>query len=164
MIRIALLLSLVACATTARPPPQQLPANGRLFDGETSSFVAAERYRGHVVVLDFWAGWCAECKRTVPQITRLASAFSADGLVVIGVNAGEHAGEVAASAKALGIDYPIVLDPDLVFSDQLGAASLPALLVIDRTGAVVHRAKHVDAETLAVIRKLLHPAVQAGRR
>jgi thiol-disulfide isomerase/thioredoxin len=158
-MRTSILLAtlLGACATAHPPAAQQLPTTARLFDRDaSSSFVAADRYRGKVVVLDFWAGWCGECKRTVPQITRLASAFSADGLVVVGVNAGEQSQAVATYAKELGIDYPIALDPELAFSDQLGAANLPVLLVVDRTGAVVHRSRHVDPETLAVIRKLLH--------
>jgi len=162
---LLLLVAVLAGCVSARPPAaaHQLPAQGRLFDlssdpgagRDSSSFVAAERYRGKVVVLDFWAGWCGECKRTVPQITRLASAFSADGLVVVGVNAGERSDDVATYAKELGIGYPIALDPELAFSDQLGAANLPVLLVVDRTGSVVHRSRHVDAETLSVIRRLL---------
>jgi cytochrome c biogenesis protein CcmG, thiol:disulfide interchange protein DsbE len=154
-VRLLLVLVVAACASARPPALQQLPADGKLFDGDTA-FIAAERYRGRVVVLDFWAGWCQECKRTVPQVVRLADAFAKEGLVVVGVNAGERGADVTAYARDLGIDYPIALDPELVFSDRLGAANLPVLLVIDRNGAVVHRSRHVDSETLAVIRRLLH--------
>jgi len=135
---------LVACAT-ARPVAvqQQLPDE------------LAARYRGRVVVLDFWASWCKECKDTVPVISRLALTFARDGLVVVGVNAGDAAAEVPGFARELGIDYPVTPDPELVLSDRLGAARLPAVLVIDRQGAIVHRARRVDAETLVVIRRLL---------
>jgi thiol-disulfide isomerase/thioredoxin len=115
----------------------------------------AERYRGQVVVLDFWAGWCADCREQVPKLARLAAAFARDGLTVIGVNAGEKPDDAAAAARDFGITYPIQLDPDLVLSDRLGAASLPALVVVDRSGVIVHRARRLDAETLAVIRNLL---------
>jgi thiol-disulfide isomerase/thioredoxin len=163
MRSVVLLVLLAACAPAVRPQLQQLPADGRLVDRETSStFVAADRYRGRVVVLDFWAGWCAECKRTVPQIQRLAAAFANDGLVVVGVNAGERTADVAAYARDLGIDYPIALDPELELSDRLGAGNLPMLLVVGRDGTIVHRAKTVDPETLAVIRKLLRE--QTGTR
>jgi thiol-disulfide isomerase/thioredoxin len=112
-MRAWLLAVVVACTPAVRPQLQQLPADGRLYDQNAAPFVAADRYRGKVVVLDFWAGWCLECKRTVPQIRRLADAFAADGLVVVGVNAGERTADVAAYAKDLGIDYPIALDPEL---------------------------------------------------
>lgn len=154
MRALALVVAVAASCAPARPPLQQLPPDARLFEG-TSPFVAAERYKGRVVVLDFWAGWCAECKRTVPQVQRLASAFAKDGLVVVGVNAGEQLETAQASARDFGIDYPIALDPELELSDRLVEGKLPMLLVVDRDGTIVHRAKTVDARALQVIRELL---------
>ena len=140
-----------ACAVP-RPPPVQhrLPED------------LAARYRGRVVVLDFWANWCKECKDSVPAVSRLALTFARDGLVVVGVNAGDQAEEVPGFARELGIDYPIALDPDLALADRLGAASLPALLVVDRDGTIVHRARRVDAATIAIVRKLLNRPALAG--
>jgi thiol-disulfide isomerase/thioredoxin len=147
-MRALVLVALIACGgAPPRRPPAQLPESAELAP-----------YRGKVLVLDFWAGWCGECKRTVPQVQRLANAFAAEGLVVVGVNAGESSAVANAHAKDLGISYPIALDPELELSDRLGAGSLPVLLVVDRDGTIVHRAKHVDAETLGVIRRLLRQA------
>ena len=159
MSRAALALALglvVGCGggRAAVIAADRLPADARLVDGG-APFIAAERYHGKVVVLDFWAGWCLECRRTIPQVRRLAAAFSPDELIVVGVNAGERAEDAAKAAQELGIDYPIALDPELAFSDRLGAGNLPVLLVIDRDGAVAHRTRHVDPETLAVIRRLV---------
>ena len=150
---LLLLLTLAACPP-AKPVLQQLPPNAKLVDGD-QPFVALERYKGKVVVLDFWAGWCAECKRTVPQVQRLAAAFASQGLLVVGVNAGEQLGVAMRVAKELGIEYPIALDPELELSDQLGGGKLPLLVVLDRKGTIVHRAKQVDEETLRIVRKLL---------
>ena len=155
MKRFALLLAFAACSAPAKPVLQQLPADARLYDG-TETFVAMERYKGRVVVLDFWAGWCAECKRTVPQVQRLAAAFASEGLLVVGVNAGEQQSVAARYAKELDIEYPIALDPELELSDKLGGGRLPLLIVLDRDGMIVHRAKYVDEETLRIVRKLLH--------
>jgi thiol-disulfide isomerase/thioredoxin len=157
LARLVAALGLAGCVSAAQPAAvAQLPADGRLVDATTHApFVAAERFRGHVVVLDFWASWCQQCRETVPQVRRLAEAFAPRGLVVIGVNAGDPAPEAADAARAFGIAYPIALDPELAFSDRLGASGLPTLVVLDRDGRIAHRAKHVDEETLAVIRKLL---------
>jgi len=147
----------VACGSPQHSPAQQLPHDAKLVDQTSAqTFVAIERYRGRVVVLDFWAGWCAECKRTIPQVQRLAAAFASEGLLVVGVNAGEKSSDAAQYARELGIDYPIALDPDLALSDRLGAGNLPLLVVVDRDGTIVHRAKTVDTETLDIVRKLLH--------
>ena len=149
---------LAACGAPVRPAPARLDATAQLVDpGSQAAFVAADRYRGRVVVLDFWASWCAQCRETVPQVVRLANAFAAQGLVVIGVNAGDRAPDALAAAQSFGITYPIALDLDLTFGDRLGASGLPTLVVLDRDGSVVHRAKHVDEETLGMLRALLKP-------
>lgn len=150
-----LLAFLVACSAPVKPMVATLP-DVTLVDGD-STFKASERYKGSVVVLDFWAGWCAECKRSVPQVARLAKKFQREGLVVVGVNAGDERAVAARYAAELGIDYPIALDPELELSDKLGGGKLPLLVVIDRDGTIVHRAKQVDEETLRVVRKLLSP-------
>lgn len=142
-MRLVLVLAF-ACAV-----PRPAPVQHRLPDD------LAARYRGQVVVLDFWASWCKECKDSVPAVSRLALTFARDGLVVVGVNAGDEVAEVPGFARELGIDYPVTLDPDLALSDRLGAARLPALLVIDRHGTIVHRARRVDPATIAVVRRLL---------
>jgi thiol-disulfide isomerase/thioredoxin len=159
------LLVVTACASAPPVVAHEVTADARLYDpGAPAPYAVAERYRGKVVVLDFWAGWCAECRRTVPQVARLADAFAEDGLVVVGVNAGERPEDVATYARELGITYPIALDPEHAFADRLAATDLPALLVIDRSGAVVHRSRHVDVDTLAVIRRLLHTKNAEHRR
>jgi thiol-disulfide isomerase/thioredoxin len=154
-VKILFALALVACSAPAKPALQQLPADAKLVDG-AETFLAMERYKGRVVVLDFWAGWCGECKRTIPQVQRLAAAFASDGLLVVGVNAGEQQAVAVRYAKELGIEYPIALDPELELSDRLGGGRLPLLVVVDRDGTIVHRAKQVDEETLRIVRKLLH--------
>ncbi len=132
------------------------PAPGRLVEPASAApFSVADKLRGKVAVLDFWASWCDDCKRTIPQIVRLHEAYKLNGLVVVGVNAGEDPADAKRAAADFGIDYDIALDPELAFADQVGATALPALIVIDRDGRIVHRARHVDEETLEVIRTLL---------
>jgi thiol-disulfide isomerase/thioredoxin len=158
-------LALIGCGG-AQPQPAAttaavtaLPADGRLLDpGSAAPFVVAERLRGKVAVLDFWASWCDDCRKTIPQVVRLNAGYVRNGLVVIGVNAGEAAPDAKRSATDFGIPYDIALDPELAFSNAVGAVALPTLLVIDRDGRIVHRAKHIDEETLAVIRSLLQMA------
>lgn len=148
------LLVLAACGAPVHPLATRLEPSATLSDPVSSAPVAvAEKYRGRVVVLDFWASWCAQCRETVPQVVRLAAAFP--DLVVLGVNEGDPPDDAVAAARSFGITYPLALDRDLTFSDRLGTTGLPTLVVVDRDGSIAHRAKHVDEETLAVLRRLL---------
>jgi thiol-disulfide isomerase/thioredoxin len=165
-VRAALVLAVIAACTPAghvAPPPPTMPATARLVDAvDGTTFAPAERWHGQVVVVDFWASWCKGCKQSVPRVSRLAQAFAANGLVVVGVNVGDKPEAARAAAAALSIAYPIALDPDFVVADQLGASQLPMVLVIDRAGAIVHRSREVDPDTLAIVRKLLGVTASAN--
>jgi thiol-disulfide isomerase/thioredoxin len=156
--RLAALLLALALVGCASAPPRAavatLPADAKLVDGD-ATFLVAQRYAGKVVVLDFWASWCEACRRSVPKVARLAEAYAADGLVVLGVNSGDPAAKAAAAARELAITYPIALDPDQAFTDQLGATKLPTVVIVDQAGAIAYRGHEIDEAALAVIKRLL---------
>lgn len=132
-----------------------MPSEAQLLELGGAWFAPEERWRGHVVVVDFWASWCAECVRVVPQVRRLATAFADAGLIVVGLNVGETEAQAREAATRLAITYPIALDPQLGFANLLGASQLPLVLVIDRDGSIVFRGRRVDGELLRVVRQLL---------
>lgn len=115
----------------------------------------AEITRGRVAVVDFWATWCEACKDGIPKLARLASAYATTDLLVVGVDVGEDASRVAAYRQKVEIPYPVYYDPEYRLADSLGADRLPTLLVVDRSGQIVHRGEQLDEEALAVIRRLL---------
>ncbi len=94
-------------------------------------------YRGHPVVLNLWASWCPPCREEMPDLQRLNAAFRARGLIVVGVDQGESRERVAAFARSLGIDYPILLDRDQRYGAAYAAQGLPTTALIDRHGVVV---------------------------
>lgn len=111
--------------------------------------------RGRVAVVDLWATWCAPCRASVPKIVRLAEAYGPHGLAVAGVHVGEGAEGALQFAAEAGINYPLYADDAYVYSDALGSRSVPTLLVMDREGAIVHRGRELDADTLTLVRMLL---------
>lgn len=149
-------VALVGCGPrSAGPARDTLPAGPTVQSEAGEPIDLAATYRGRVLVLDFWAGWCQRCEASIPRVRRLAAAFAHQGLVVIGVNASEKPAAARQAALDFGIDYPIVLDPTFAFATSMGATGLPQVLVIDRDGAVAHRASEIDEATLAVVRRLL---------
>src|SRR5262249_41615080 len=106
------------------------------------------------LVVDFFATWCLPCRDAIPHLRRLRAA----GVTVIAIDIGEDAAAVQDYARKLGIDWPIFLDPELKFADGAGVARIPAILVVDVRGNIVHRSIHADAELEASAKRYLGAA------
>ena len=109
------------------------------FSGRTldTRQLAVTDLRGKVIVLNFWASWCAECRPEMPVLERLHREFAPRGLAVIGINAREEGATVQSYAKGLGLTFPLVLDPDGKINAQYGVIGLPTTFVVARDGRAV---------------------------
>jgi thiol-disulfide isomerase/thioredoxin len=64
------------------------------------------RFQGRVLVLNFWATWCAPCREEMPAFTRLQAKWGEQGVQFVGLSA-EEPGPVARFGRELGINYPL---------------------------------------------------------
>jgi thiol-disulfide isomerase/thioredoxin len=108
--------------------------SGNTLDGGQLSMTDL---RGKVVVVNFWASWCAECRPEMPVLERLHREFAAQGLTVVGVNAREGKEAVGRYAHVLGLTFPLVLDPNGVIGAGFGVIGLPTTFVVARNGRAV---------------------------
>jgi thiol-disulfide isomerase/thioredoxin len=101
-----------------------------------------ERWRGQVLVVNFWATWCAPCREEIPVFVRLQERHGARGLQFVGV-AFDQPDKVAEFAREFRINYPLLLGGtdimELMREAGNRAGVLPYTLVIDRQGNVVSR-------------------------
>ena len=151
-----------AVALTAQPPHEQGPALGKpapalVRTGLDGQPVDLAKLRGKVVLLNFWATWCAPCQAEMPIFVRWQSAYQAQGLQVVGVSMDDDAGPVQRLTRRLHVNYPVAMG-----DEKLGAAwgnvlGLPLTFVIDRKGIVRARfAGETDpAKILAALKPLL---------
>jgi peroxiredoxin len=107
---------------------------GRAADGGTVSLVSLRR---KVVLLNFWATWCLECRPEMPMFERLHREFSAQGLAVVGINAREGTSTIREYAKELGLTFPLILDPSGKINSTYGVIGLPTTFLIGRDGRPV---------------------------
>jgi thiol-disulfide isomerase/thioredoxin len=98
-------------------------------------------WRGQVVVLNFWATWCAPCREEMPAFVRLQKEFARRGLRFVGV-AIDDPKEVRAFLKENPVNYPILIGDEKApgWADQLGntLSALPFSVVFDREGQVAY--------------------------
>jgi thiol-disulfide isomerase/thioredoxin len=101
-----------------------------------------EQWRGRVLVVNFWATWCAPCREEIPVFVRLQERYGARGLQFVGI-AFDQPDKVAEFASEFRVNYPLLLGGldtmDLLRDAGNRAGVLPYTLVIDRQGKVVSR-------------------------
>ena len=103
---------------------------------------ALESWRGRVLVLNFWATWCAPCREEIPEFVRMQERYGPQGLQFVGI-AIDVPDQVSAFAREFGINYPLLVGglETLALMREAGnrAGVLPYTLVLDRQGNVVSR-------------------------
>lgn len=101
--------------------------------------VSAAEFDGKVVLVNFWATWCAPCRKEMPMLVRLHQAYVAQGFEVVGI-AMDEVEQAREFAAGLGIDYPILIGTTDVMSivREYGNVSgvLPYSVLIDREGII----------------------------
>ncbi len=129
-------------ADTARPSRQ---APDFLLQNSAGSKIRLSDYRGKVVLVNFWATWCAPCKAEIPLLEEFEHAYASQGLTVIGVSMDERGwSSVRPFMEALTINYPVVIGNEGLAS-RYGMIGLPTTFLVDREGRIA--ATHIGIIT-----------------
>ncbi|MBC6469026.1 TlpA family protein disulfide reductase [Actinomadura alba] len=98
--------------------------------------------QGKVVVLNFWASWCAPCRAEAPALEKIYADQKAAGVEFVGVDIKDGKTPAKAFIRSFKVGYPSVFDPDgrftLAFRD-VPPNAVPSTLVLDRKGRVAVR-------------------------
>jgi len=103
------------------------------------------RLRGQVVVVDFWASWCAPCRRSIPWLNAMQAKYSDRGLVVIGVNVDKERRDAEKFLTETPAHFQILFDSQGQLPAKYGVAAMPSSFVFDRNGTLI--AKHLGFQT-----------------
>lgn len=143
---------------TATHPPKPAPITPFL-DGSGTEKTLAD-WKGQVVVLNFWAIWCAPCVRELPSLERMSAKLAPEGLGVIALSLDRGgASAVKNFFEGKDIKLPIHTDEGRRLVRETGVKGLPTTLIIDRQGQEVARligpAEWDSPEVIAVLRTYL---------
>lgn len=117
----------------------------------TGTTVDLSKYRGQVVLLQYWATWCEPCKADMAILKELHSKYNRD-FAVIGVNLDNTEAELSAFLKENPLPWSQIFEPGGLESRpavEMGILTLPTMILVDQEGRVVHRnitAGEIEAE------------------
>ncbi len=102
--------------------------------------VSMGEYQGKVILLNFWATWCRDCVREMPEFEKLYQAHKEKGLSVLAIaldKKGRPAVEAFLQDEHLEVTYPILLDPEERVARNYRLSWVPVTVVIGRDGQVI---------------------------
>lgn len=122
-------------------PTAPTPVPDASFTDPDGGTHALSDYRGKVVLLNFWATWCAPCREEMPSLDRLQTEMGGDDFAVVAIAAGHNpppaVKKFMAEEKITAL--PVLLDPRQALSRKMGVLGMPVTVLIDRDGNEIAR-------------------------
>ena len=124
--------SFATAADTAQPAPDfTLPSN-------IGDNVRLAEQRGNVVLINFWASWCAPCRQEMPHLNAISDQYTPLGFSMLGVNVDADKADAERAIKALKVSFPVLFDSDNLVAELFKVDAMPTTVIIDRDGNLRH--------------------------
>jgi peroxiredoxin len=156
------LTSLASCSATKSPRESDANSHALLEILQTNFATSAggqkslSDLQGRIVLVNFFASWCAECAQEVSSLKNLAASFEGTDFSVVGVAVSDDPVNAKQFVSRLQIPYPVLLDPAGELKQFFSIKELPVTLILDRGGRPL---QFQDPKTGAVTAKF-----EGGRR
>jgi peroxiredoxin len=142
-----------APTTTKKLPLVNKPAPEIARRDLSGSRLDLKSFRGKVVLLNFWATWCAPCQVEMPVFAAWQRQFGPDGFQMIGISMDDEAAPARELVSKLKLNYPVAMGDARLGERYGGVLGLPLSFLIDRNGIV--RARFQGETDLKTIEKQL---------
>ena len=109
------------------------------LEGIDGRMVSLEDYKGKFVLLNFWATWCAPCRKEMPAMSNLHNEFGGEGLEVVGVHVGPSLAGVKKFLESVPVSFTVLMDKDMSLASW-GVRGLPTTFLINPEGKLVYQA------------------------
>lgn len=145
MFKLIPLLFFFICSQTLAGNRPLIPMDGQPLAADfklqdtAGNTVQLSDYRGKVLVVNFWATWCASCRKEMPSLDRAAKWLKRFDANLIGINVGEKLDRVNSYLEKEPVSFPMLLDSDTSVATSWNVKGLPATFAIDPEGRIIYR-------------------------
>lgn len=133
------LMSTVQAGNLMDPIAGAPKASGFNLEGINGKSKSLDDYKGKFVLLNFWATWCAPCRKEMPAMSNLHNKLNGRGLEVVGVHVGPSLAGVKKFLQSVPVDFTILLDKDMSLANW-GVRGLPTTFLINPDGKLIYKA------------------------
>ncbi|OGU00114.1 MAG: thioredoxin [Geobacteraceae bacterium GWB2_52_12] len=148
-----ILLIIIAASFLAAPglvdaaPRIGQPAPDFKVQSTSGQPISLENYRGHVLILDFFATWCQPCRLSIPHLVEMNRKYGKQGLQILGLSVDDGGERVVKEfTDEYRVNYPLALVGDSATAD-FGVRSVPVLYLIDKKGKIAEVYRGYSSET-----------------
>ncbi|MCO4763993.1 MAG: FAD:protein FMN transferase [Myxococcales bacterium] len=125
--------------------------------------ITSQRFAGKVLLVDFWATWCAPCKASLPVYSALQKKYGASGLQVLAVSVDDKAQTAKRFATKHGLSLAMLHDKGGELAERYGPAKMPTAFLIGRDGKVRWIHSGFEAKDAAIIEAKVAEALGPAR-
>ncbi len=151
-----LFISVTATAAKSKLQIGDIPPSYLGKDTEGQKFYI-EDHKGKVIVVSFWASWCAPCRKELPVLAYIQKSVSKDRFMVVAVNFKEDSRTFRAMRKQLAdLKITITRDKRGKIGRKFGVNGIPHLLVIGKDGKIAHQAVGYGEDSVDRLVKILN--------
>ncbi len=131
-------ITLLALLLLATPMAYALQAAPDFSLAGIDSQVSLAEKKGKVIYLDFWASWCAPCRKSFPWMNQLQARYADQGLEIIAINLDKSREDSQAFLAATHPEFTIAFDPQGETAESYQVMGMPSSYLIDRNGLLLH--------------------------
>lgn len=162
IIAVAAGLYVVAHKRRATPPlnaSNHPAAPAFTLTGLDGQKLDSSTLKGKVVLIDFWATWCAPCRKEIPRFVELQKQYGNQGFQIVGISMDDSVGPVRDFNQEFKLNYPIVMGDEATADAYGGVLGLPVNILVGRDGHIY--AKHAGLTDLQALETEIKTQLQA---
>jgi len=126
-----------AGTSTSACPADASPADlSAVLKNQDGHDVAMSAFKGKVLLVNFWATWCAPCRAETPALVNLQAKYRERGLQVLGISISDTVEQLPPFAKAFSVNYPLLVgtDHDELIQSYGATVAIPVTVLVGRNG------------------------------